>query len=111
MDDSVPGGADRAGGADRPGGWARAGVPAIGVLCLETRFPKIAGHIRDPATFGFPVVCRVVRGATPGRLVRQADPSLLAPFLAAARELEYSGVAAITSGCGFLALFQRELAD
>jgi Asp/Glu/hydantoin racemase len=32
-------------------------------------------------------------------------------FIEAARELEREGVRAITSTCGFLALFQRELAD
>jgi len=84
---------------------------AIGVLCLETAFTKIPGHIRNPATFGFPVVYQVVAGATPERVVGQADPALLAPFVEAARTLEARGVAAITTGCGFLVLFQRELAD
>jgi hypothetical protein len=83
---------------------------AIGVLCLETAFTKIPGHIRNPATFDFPVVYRVVTGATPERVVSQADPALLMPFITAARELQADGVAAITSGCGFLVLFQRQLA-
>jgi hypothetical protein len=82
----------------------------IGVLCLETTFTKIVGHIRNPATFGFEVRYKVVPGATPERLVTQGDPRLLAPFIEAARELEAGGAAAITSGCGFLVLFQRELA-
>jgi len=84
--------------------------PAIGVICLDTSFDKIPGHIRNPATFGFPVVCQVVSGATPERVVVRPDPALLQPFLAAARQLEAAGVAAITSACGFLALFQAELA-
>ncbi len=87
------------------------GEASIGVLCLETAYTKIEGHIRNPATFDFPVRYQVVRGATPDRLVRRADPTLLEPFIAAARALAAAGVAAITSGCGFLALFQRELAD
>jgi hypothetical protein len=87
------------------------GGAAIGVLCLETSFTKIPGHIRNPATFGFPVVYRVVAGATPDRVVRQADPLLLGPFISAARELEAGGVAAITGACGFLVLFQQQLAD
>ena len=86
-------------------------APAIGVLCLETAFTKLPGHIRNPATFGFPVVYRVVAGATPERVVSQADPALLEPFIEAARALAADGVAAITSGCGFLVLFQRQLAD
>ncbi len=82
----------------------------IGVLCLDTSFEKIPGHIRNPATFDFPVVYRVVEGATPQRLVREADPTLLEPFVAAARDLEAAGVAGITGACGFLVLFQAELA-
>jgi Asp/Glu/hydantoin racemase len=83
----------------------------IGILCLDTSFTKIPGHIRNPATFGFPVSYQVVRGATPERVVTRQDPALLGPFIAAARELEAAGVAAITGACGFLVLFQRELAD
>ena len=83
----------------------------IGVLCLDTSFTKIPGHIRNPSTFGFPVVYQVVRGATPQRVVSQGDPRLLDPFIAAAKELQVQGVAAITGACGFLVLFQRELAD
>jgi aspartate/glutamate racemase len=89
----------------------RAPEPAVGVLCLDTAYPKFPGHIRNPATFGFPIVYRVVDGATPERVVGQADPRLLQPFVDAARELEAVGVAAITTSCGFLVIFQRELAD
>lgn len=83
----------------------------IGVICMDTDFTKIPGHIRNRATFDFPVRYHVVAGATAERVVTQADPTLLGPFIAAARRLEAEGVAAITSACGFLALFQRELAD
>jgi Asp/Glu/hydantoin racemase len=83
--------------------------PAIGVIGLDTSFTKIPGHIRNPATFDFPVVCHVVAGVTPERVVTHPDPAVLEPFIAAARELERAGVSAITSACGFLALFQREL--
>ncbi|HXP20200.1 MAG TPA: aspartate/glutamate racemase family protein [Streptosporangiaceae bacterium] len=83
----------------------------IGVLCLDTSFTKIPGHIRNRSTFGFPVDYQVVTGATPDRVVRQADPGLLDPFISAARELQARGVAAITAACGFLVLFQRQLAD
>ena len=84
---------------------------SIGVLCLDTSFTKIPGHIRTRSTFDFPVSYQVVAGATAQRVGTQADPSLIAPFAAAARALEEQGVAAITGACGFLALFQRELAD
>ncbi|WP_107656892.1 aspartate/glutamate racemase family protein [Nocardia suismassiliense] len=84
---------------------------AIGVLCLDTAFTKIPGHIRNPTTFDFPVAYQVVQGATPQRMVTEADPTLLEPFIIAAKELESRGVAAITSGCGFLVIFQQQLAD
>ena len=84
---------------------------AIGVLCLDTSFTKIPGHIRNRTTFDFPVTFKVVDGATAERVVTQADPSLLEPFIRAARELEAEGVAAITGACGFLVIFQEQLAS
>lgn len=84
---------------------------SIGVLCLETYFTKAPGHIRNPATFDFPVTYQVITGATPERMVVQGDETLLKPFIDAARVLEQQGVAAITGSCGFLVLFQKQLAD
>ncbi|MDQ6639922.1 MAG: aspartate/glutamate racemase family protein [Pseudomonadota bacterium] len=77
---------------------------------LETRFPRPPGDIGNPQTFAFPVRYRTVPGASPWRVVVERDPALLAPFIDAARALEREGVAAITTSCGFLALFQREMA-
>ncbi len=78
---------------------------------LDTRFPRVRGDIGHRKTFAFPVRYCMVRGASPRRVVIERDPSLLAPFIAAARELERDGASAITTSCGFLALFQRELAE
>lgn len=86
------------------------GEVAVGVIGLDTAFTKIPGHIRNPVTFDFPVEYEVVPGATAERVVTRADPALLEPFVAAARALQARGVAAITTGCGFLVLFQQELA-
>ena len=83
---------------------------SLGVVMLETRFPRPRGDIGNPQTFAFPVRYRIVRGASPRRVVIERDPTLLAPFVDAARALEREGVAAITTSCGFLALFQREMA-
>jgi len=82
----------------------------LGVVMLETRFPRPRGDIGNPATFSFPVRYRTVSGASPRRVVIERDPTLLAPFIEAARALEREGVAAIATSCGFLALFQREMA-
>ena len=86
------------------------GVP-IGVLSLESYFAKPPGHIKNAATFDFPVTYKIVKGATTKKVVDHADRSLLEPFIAAAQELESEGVQAITGSCGFLVLFQREIAD
>lgn len=83
----------------------------IGIIGLDTRFAKPPGHIRNPATFAYPVRYAVVAGATPQRVVIEADPALLEPFLDAARGLERQGCRAITTACGFLVLFQAELAS
>ena len=84
-------------------------VATLGVVMLDTRFPRLPGDIGNPATFPFPMRFRVVAGASPSRVVLAADRSLLAPFIAAAQALEAEGCAAIATSCGFLALFQREM--
>jgi Asp/Glu/hydantoin racemase len=81
----------------------------LGVLMLDTRFPRLVGDIGNPATFPFAVRYRVVAGASPSRVVIEADRTLLAPFVAAAQALVDDGCAAISTSCGFLALFQDEL--
>lgn len=82
----------------------------VGVLMLQTQFPRIPGDIGNATTWPFPVLYRVVDGATPARVVEQADPTLIRPFVEAGRELVESGCRVITTSCGFLAIFQQELA-
>ncbi|WP_136679861.1 aspartate/glutamate racemase family protein [Neptunomonas sp. XY-337] len=92
------------------GGINICGVP-MGVISLESYFPKPDGHIKHPASFDFPMLYKTVQGATIDRLIRERDPALLQPFIEAAQELEREGVKAITGSCGFLALHQKALAD
>jgi hypothetical protein len=82
---------------------------ALGVLMLDTRFPRVPGDIGNPATLPFPVRYRVVLGASPQRVVRERAPALLQPFIDAGRELVAEGASAITTSCGFLVLFQQAL--
>jgi hypothetical protein len=81
----------------------------LGILMLDTRFPRLAGDVGHPASWRMPVRYRVVRGASPQRVVRDGDPSLLAPFIDGARALAAEGAAAITTSCGFLLRFQAML--
>lgn len=84
---------------------------AIGIIMLDTVFPRIPGDVGNAGTFSFPVRYKTVKGASPQRVVKEADPALLVPFIEAARELEQEGVKAITTSCGFLAIFQKEMAE
>lgn len=77
---------------------------------LETRFPRIPGDIGNPETFAFPVRKRIVEGASPRRVVMEADPTLLQPFIDAGHQLIAEGATLITTSCGFLALFHKEMA-
>jgi hypothetical protein len=81
----------------------------LGVLMLQTRFPRLPGDVGHAGSFGMPVRHRVVAGATPLRVVRQADPALIAPFIDAGRALVAEGAVALTTSCGFLARWQGEL--
>ena len=92
------------------GGQNIYGIP-IGVLCLETYYTKVPGHIKNATTFDFPVAYKVVKGATPKNVVDHPDLRFLQLFIEAACEFEREGIQAITGSCGFLVLFQKELAD
>jgi len=82
----------------------------LGVLMLDTRMPRVPGDVGNAETWPFPVHYSVVKGADTSRIMgRDPDPSLLAPFVDAGRELERLGARAITTSCGFLAIFQQEL--
>ena len=91
------------------GGKAVYGAP-LGILMLEARFPRIPGDMGNARTWPFPVLYRVVRGASPEKVVLQGARGLLPDFLAAAEDLVRLGAEAITTNCGFLSLFQHELA-
>ena len=82
----------------------------VGILVLDTRFPRIPGDIGNAETFDFPVLYQRVPAASPDRVVRAGDPGLLGAFVEGARALEREGVRAITTSCGFLATFQDQLA-
>ncbi len=83
---------------------------AVGILMLESRFPRIPGDMGNALTWPFPVRYKVVKGATPKRVVTERADGLLDDFVTAAQELVADGVDGITTTCGFLSLFQSELA-
>lgn len=83
----------------------------IGVIMLDTRFPRIAGDIGNPDSFPGPVIYRRVDRARVGDVV-SAGPlpeALSSACVDAARELEVSGATVIGTSCGFLAPEQHRL--
>jgi hypothetical protein len=90
----------------------------VGILMIEGRFPRPPGAIGNATTFPFPVMHHVVRGASGVRTVRELaklDPESAAfdeairPWTDGAKFLVAQGCRAITTSCGFSALFQRHL--
>jgi len=81
----------------------------VGILMLETQFPRIVGDMGNALTWPFPVQYRVVRGATPDLVVRNDPTELANVFIAEAREMVAAGADGITTNCGFLALIQDQL--
>ena len=90
------------------GGFNQYGF-TVGILMLDTRFPRIPGDMGNAETFPFPVRYHRVAGAGPDLVVRRGAAGLLPAFVEGARRLEREGVGAITTNCGFLVAFQREL--
>jgi hypothetical protein len=69
---------------------------SVGILMLDTHFPRIPGDMGNAATFDFPVLYHRVRGASPDRVVRHGQRELLPAFIEGARALEREGVAAVS---------------
>jgi Asp/Glu/hydantoin racemase len=91
------------------GGFNQYGF-TVGILMLDTRFPRITGDMGNATTFPFPVRYHRVTGADPDRVVRGGAEGLLPAFVDGARALEREGVGAITTNCGFLIKYQAQLA-
>lgn len=84
---------------------------SLGILMLDARFPRIPGDMGNAGTWPFPVLYKVVRGASPELVVRRGAEGTLPLFIDASRELVDIGADGITTNCGFLALFQKELQE
>lgn len=83
--------------------------PAIGILMLDTHFPRFPGDIGNLQTWPFRVHLNRIDGAFARAVVNNTGFDNLQPFIQAAKELEQLGVLGITSSCGFLVLAQQEM--
>jgi Asp/Glu/hydantoin racemase len=82
----------------------------LGILSLDTAFPRIPGDVGCAETFDFPVRYAIVQGADPEEIVHRGDDAALPRFVRAAQDLVEGGCIAIATTCGFLVRWQRELA-
>lgn len=85
----------------------------IGILMLDTVFPRLPGDIGNARSYpGIPVRYKIVKSVGSSRIMgKEPERETLRLFIDAAKELEQEGVKAITTSCGFLSAYQRELAD
>lgn len=88
-------------------------APLLGIVLLDTRFPRPPGDAGNPASWRVPTLVKVVAGAWPNKIVQSAAglraAQVLAEFVDAVRQLVGEGASAITTSCGFLVLLQHEL--
>ena len=89
------------------------GGPRLGVLMLDTRFPRPPGDVGNPASWRVPTVMQVVPRLAPEVVVQSAAGLRAAGMLPAMRsalqDLQAAACTAITTSCGFLVLLQQEL--
>ncbi len=85
----------------------------LGIVMLDTQFPRPPGDIGHPETFNVPTHREIVRGIWPAKVVQSAaglhQARTVPAFQSVVRSLEKRGAKAITTSCGFLVLLQKEL--
>src|SRR5687767_2978458 len=82
----------------------------VGILMLDTKWPRPPGDTGNALTWPFPVLYKVVPGASARVIIHEQGKGLGPAFLKAAEELVKEGADGITTTGGFLAIFQDQLA-
>lgn len=93
----------------RPGAVAN-GYP-IGMLCAQWNIPFVPGDLNHAETFDFPMRYLQVDGLIGADILRGNGARYADLMIDAARRLETEGARAITSNCGFMAVFQQTVAN
>lgn len=83
----------------------------LGILMLDTAFPRIPGDVGNPATWPFDVRYAVIPKATPQAIVCQPPEPFVEAFINAGRILVSEGCTGIATTCGFLALIRPRLTE
>lgn len=83
----------------------------VGIIMLDTVFPRIPGDIGNVNSFNYPVLYEKVENWKPNRVVCDLNREDIEPFIDTAKKLDKAGCKIISTSCGFLSLFQKEIAD
>lgn len=94
-------------------------TPSIGILCWEAgcsprglvQLETLPGNSTNPASFDFPVAYARIKGANIHTILENPCRRVLQSMIDEARKMEARGIRAITTSCGFNAIFQREIAE
>lgn len=94
-------------------------TPLIGILCWEegcsprglVQLEKRVGNSTNPQTFNFAIKYSKVKGANIHTILENPCQETLQSMIGEAQKMEKEGVKAITTSCGFNAVFQKELSD
>jgi len=83
---------------------------AVGIIMQADTILRLPGDVGNATTFSFPVRYEIVSGVDPADLKRPDRARAAVPrFVEAAQALERTGARVIGTGCGYLALMQRDL--
>ncbi len=85
--------------------------PLLGILMLDTQFPRILGDVGNPRSFDFPVVYRTVPGATPEAIVLNDPRVWIDAFVEVGQSLVAEGCRGLATTCGFLTLVRDEVSQ
>lgn len=79
---------------------------------LDTRFPRIVGDVGNAQSYDHPVIFRTMQGiGSSDAVAAHPDrPRVLAALKANAEALAAEGAVGLSTSCGFLALYQDDLA-
>jgi hypothetical protein len=82
---------------------------SLGVIMLDTSFPRPPGDVGNPASWEMPVRFIKVNGASPDKIIRQGGAGLIEDFVIAGEALIAEGCSALVTSCGFMARHQSTL--
>lgn len=93
--------------------------PILGILCWEAgqsprgliQLEALKGNSTNPDSYNFPVRFYRVKGANIHTILENPDKTILARMIEAGKDMVLEGVKAVTTSCGFNAIFQKELSE